>query len=55
MIRLPVKFRDVDHTVQFYIVETKSQSVLSGETSVEWDFSKELIALKMSTLKSLKA
>ena len=35
MIKLPVKFRDVEHTVQFYIVETKSQSVLSGETSEE--------------------
>ena len=46
MIKLPVKFRDVEHTVQFYIVETKSQSVLSGETSEEIGLLKRIYSIE---------
>ena len=42
MIMLPLTWKDQEHLVQFYIVITKLQSVLSGETSENIELIKRL-------------
>ena len=46
MITIPLTCKDSRHNVQFYIVETKSHSVLNGETCEETDLLKRINSIE---------